>query len=148
MGDHRSVAVVTVTLVLISLKKPLKIQGQFLDLDLIVEMVRWANLKSKLTEYGTRYHKTLVYWVMTLRKGVPQKMLTLPRSGNLATSLHNRLGLIALDGSLRFLDFASYFICLQIFQIVFSTERLIHQRPNVPDTFLGDEMHSSSLHWN
>ena len=73
MGDHRSVAVVTVTLVLISLKKPLKIQGQFLDLDLIVEMVRWTNLKSKLTEYGTRYHKTLVYWVMTLRKGVPQK---------------------------------------------------------------------------
>ena len=94
MGDHRSVAVVTVTLVLISSKKPLKIQGQFLDLDLIVEMVRWTNLKSKLTEYGTRYHKILVYRVMTLRKGVPQKMLTLPRSGNLATSLHNRLGLI------------------------------------------------------
>ena len=65
-----------------------------MDLDLIVEMVRWTNLKSKLTEYGTRYHKILVYWVMTLRKGVPQKMLTLPRSGNLATSLHNRLGLI------------------------------------------------------
>ena len=94
MGDHRSVAVVTVTSVLISSKKPLKIQGQFLDLDLIVEMARWANLKSKLTEYGTRYHKILVYRVMTLRKGVPQKMLTLPRSGNLATSLHNRLGLI------------------------------------------------------
>ena len=65
MGDHRSVAVVNVTLVLISLKKPLKIQGQFLDLDLIVEMVRWANLKNKLTEYGTRYHKILAYRVMS-----------------------------------------------------------------------------------
>ena len=134
MGDHRSVAVVTVTSVLISSKKPLKIQGQFLDLDLIVEMVRWANLKSKLTEYGTRYHKILVYWVMTLRKGVPQKMLTLPRSGNLATSLHNRLGLIEWvikiprlcplfhlppNISDNFFQLSVSFISVQMFQIHF-----------------------------
>ena len=35
--------------------------------------------------------------------------------------------------------------CLQIFQIGFLTERLIYQRPNIPDTFLGDEIHSSPL---
>ena len=39
-------------------------------------------------------------------------------------SLHYRWRLID-SGHQRFLDFASHFICLQIFQIGFSTERLI-----------------------
>ena len=56
--------------------------------------------------------------------------------------IHYRLRLIE-SGHYRFIDFASHFICLQIFQTGFQLSALFYQRPNVLDTFLGDEIHSS-----
>ena len=66
------------------------------------------------------------------------------KKGLHSNSLHYRLRLIE-SGHQRILNFASHFICLQIFQIGFQPSASFYQCPNIPDTFLGVEMHSSPL---
>ena len=60
------------------------------------------------------------------------------------STLHYRLRLIE-SGNQRFLNFASHFICLQIFQIDFSAKRLILSASKYSRYILGDEMHNYSL---
>ena len=52
------------------------------------------------------------------------------------------------DGPFRVVNFASHFICVQIFQMEISACPSFYPRPNIPDAISGDKMYSSTSQLN